>query len=143
MGVVDASFPTEESQVSALYFTGSSHQILGFSFPITATYSVVLTQSVFSHHFTCSSSRSSESAPTQFTNQLKESKKHYQKQCKRCHESLLRQLPRPTILLLIYLLEAAEVEVQNTSIDQAESAGKRLGTIISEAQAAGTPHTIQ
>lgn len=100
--------------------------------------------SVFSHHFPCSPSRPSESAPTQLTNHLKDSKTHYQEQCKRCHESLLGQLPRPTILLLIYLLEAAEVEVQNTSIDQAESAGReRGGTIMPVVQAAVShmPHS--
>lgn len=42
MGVVEGFFTTEKSQASALYFTGSSHQILGFSFPITAIYLMVL-----------------------------------------------------------------------------------------------------
>lgn len=137
---IPTSSPTEESQHTVFHCQQPSD--CGICFPNQLHLYGDVSTSLFYQHLTCSSSRSfpSGSVPIQFTDQRNQ--RHYQKQCKRCHESFLCELPCPAILLLIYLLEAAEVEVQNTSIDQAESGRKRLGTIILVIQDTGNQHAI-
>lgn len=48
----------------------------------------------------------------------------YQEQSKRGHEAFFSQLPRATVVFLIDLLEAAEVDVQHAGVDDAESETK-------------------
>lgn len=45
----------------------------------------------------------------------------HQKQSKRCHEAFFGEFPCATILFLINLLKAAEVYIQDASVDDAES----------------------
>lgn len=49
----------------------------------------------------------------------------HQKQSKRCHEAFFGKFPRATVIFLINLLKAAEVYIEDASIDDAES--KRKG----------------
>ena len=44
----------------------------------------------------------------------------YHEQGKRCHKPFFRELPRAAIFFLVYLQVVAEVQVQDTRVDQAE-----------------------
>lgn len=46
----------------------------------------------------------------------------YQEQSERGHEAFFGELPRSSVLLLIHLLEAAEVNVQDAGVHHAEAA---------------------
>lgn len=49
----------------------------------------------------------------------------HQKQSKRRHEAFFGEFPRASILFLINLLKAAEVYIQDASVDDAESEKKK------------------
>lgn len=67
----------------------------------------------------------------------------YQEQSKRGHEAFFSQLPRATVVFLVDLLEAAEVDVQDAGVDDAKSESRKTTTRLDVACPLQTEGTVR